>query len=187
MGRVDEALAILEWARAHDPLSRSIRATRAFALWLGRRFDEAIAEAEQVLEIGPTYAMALIRLGVACAGKGLFTDAVRAFRAAEAAAPELVDCVSLQGWAHARAGRKREALKQLERLRRLARRRYVPAFLFGTVHLGLGEHDKALQCMEQEAEARGWYLLLIKQGPQFDALRSQARFQALLRRLNFPP
>jgi hypothetical protein len=41
--------------------------------------------------------------------------------------------------------------------------------------------------MEQEAEARGWYLLLIKQGPQFDALRSQARFQALLRRLNFPP
>jgi TolB-like protein/Tfp pilus assembly protein PilF len=187
MGRIDDGLATLEWARAHDPLSRSIRATRAFVLWLGRRFDEAIAETQQILEIDPTYAMALIRLGVAYAGKGLYTDAVRAFRAAEAAAPELPDCVALQGYAHARAGGKREALKQLDRLRRLARRRYVPAFLFGGVYLGLGEHDKALQFMEQEYDARGWYLLLIKQGPQFDPLRSQARFQALMRRLNFPP
>ncbi len=187
MGRIDDALATLEWARAHDPLSRSIRATRAFVLWLGRRFDEAIAEVDQVLEIDPTYAMALIRLGVAYAGKGLYTDAVRAFRAAEVAAPELLDCIALQGYAHARAGSRREALKQLNKLRRLARRRYVPAFLLATVYLGLGEQDKALRFMEKEYDARGWYLLLIGQAPQFDTLRSQPRFQALVRRMNFPP
>jgi serine/threonine-protein kinase len=185
-GRIEDALAVLEWAKAHDPLSRTLQATRAFVFTLGRRFDEAIAEAEQVLEIDPTYPMALIRLGVAHAGKGRYTHAVRAFRAAEAAAPELLDCIALQGMASARAGNRREALKQLNRLRRLARRRYVPPFLFANVHLGLGEHDKAVRFMEQEADARGWYLLLIKQGPQFDPLRDHPRFQGLLQRLSFP-
>lgn len=187
MGRIDDALATLEWARTHDPLSRSIRATRAFVLWLDRRYDEAIAEVEQVLEIDPTYTMALIRLGVAYAGKGLYPDAVRAFRAAEAASPELLDCIALQGYAHARAGSRREALKQQNKLRRLARRRYVPAFLFSGVYLGLGEHDEAVRYMEQEYDARGRYLLMIKHGPQFDTLRSQPRFQALVGRMNFPP
>jgi adenylate cyclase len=54
------------------------------------------------------------------------------------------------------------------------------------VYLGLGEHDKALQWMEKEYDARGWYLLLLAQAPRFDALRSHPRFQALLSRMNFP-
>lgn len=186
MGRIDEALAVLEWARTHDPLARGIQATRAFVLWLGRRFDDAIAEAEQVLEIDPRYAMALIRLGVAHESKGEHREAVRAFRAAEDAAPELLDCIALQGHAHARAGSTREALKQLAKLRRLARRRYVPAFLFANVYHGLGDHEKALGFMEQEYDARGWYMLLLKQAPRFDSLRSHPRFQALIRRMSFP-
>ena len=96
------------------------------------------------------------------------------------------DCIALQGYAHARAGSTREALKQLERLRRLARRRYVPAFLFANVYLGLGDQEKALRFIEQEYDARGWYLLLIRQAPQFDPLRSHPRFKALLSRMNFP-
>ena len=79
-----------------------------------------------------------------------------------------------------------QALKQLDALRRLAKRRYVPAILFATVYVGLGEQEKAVRFMEKEYDARGWYLLLIKHGPQFDPLRSHPRFQALVRRMNFP-
>lgn len=186
MGRIDEALETIEWALTHDPLSCSIQAARVFALVLGRRFDEAIAQAELVLEIVPDYPMALIRLGVAYGGKGLHADAVRAFRRAKNAAPGLLACIALLGYAHARAGNKREALKQLNELRRLAKRRYVPAFLFATVYLGLGEQHKAVRFMEKEYDARGWYLLLIRHGPQFDPLRSHPRFQALVHRMNFP-
>lgn len=186
MGRIDEALAVLEWARTHDPLSRGIQACRAFVLWLGRRFDEAIAEAELVLEIDPNYAMALIRLGAAYEGKGRHAKALEAFRRAEKAAPGLMDCISLQGYVQARAGEKREARKQLERLRRLASRQYVPTFLFANVCLGLGEHDKAVRFMEQEYDARGWYMLLTGQAPLYDPLRSHPRFQALVRLMNFP-
>jgi len=186
MGRVEEALETIERARTYDPLSLPIQATLAFVLWLGRRFDEAIAQAEQVLEIDPDYPMALIRLGVACAGNGTYAEAVRALQRAKHAAPQLLDCTSLLGYVLARAGDRREALKQLGELRRLSRRRYVPAFLFANVYLGLGDHDQALRLMEQECDARGWYLLLIRQAPQFDPLRSHPRFQALMRRMDFP-
>ncbi len=186
MGRIDDSLATIERARTDDPLSRGIQACRAFVLWLGRRFDEAIAQAEQVLEIDPNYPMALIRLGVAYEGKGMHAEAVQAFRRAKDAAPGLLDCIALLGHAHARAGCARDALKQLNELRRLARRRYVPPFLFASVYLGLGDQDKAVRFMEDEYDARGWYLLLIRQAPQFDSLRSHPRFHALIRRMNFP-
>jgi hypothetical protein len=105
---------------------------------------------------------------------------------AQTAAPGLLDCAAFLGYAHARAGNTREALKQLDTLRDLAKSRYVPAFLFANVHLGLGELDTALGFMEQEYEARGWYLLLIGQSPLYDPLRSHPRFDALMRRMNFP-
>ncbi len=186
MGRLDEALETIERALLHDPRSRAIQATRAFVLLLARRFDEAVAQAELVLKIDPDYPMALIRLGLGYAAKGMYADAVRALRKAAGSAPELLDCVALLGYAHAMAGDKSEALKHLDALRREARARYVPAFLFSGVYLGLGQQEKAIRCMEREYESRGWYLLLIGQAHQFDPLRSHPRFQALLRRMNFP-
>ena len=71
-------------------------------------------------------------------------------------------------------------------LRQLAKQRYVPAFLFATVHSGLGEREKALTFFEKEYDARGWYMLLIKYAAQFDNLRDHPRFQALIRRMKFP-
>jgi TolB-like protein/Tfp pilus assembly protein PilF len=186
MGRTDEALLIIDRALLSDPLSSVVQTTRAFALWFGRRFDEAIAQAQQVLEADPQYPMALIRLGVAYAAKEMHEEAVRAFRAAGKAAPGLLDCIGLLGYAQGRAGNRRSALKQLDELRSAASARYVPPFVFAMVHLGLGEHDEALRFIEKEYDARGWYLLLIKHAPQFDPLRRHPRFRALIRRLNFP-
>jgi hypothetical protein len=48
------------------------------------------------------------------------------------------------------------------------------------------EHDQAIAAIEKEYDVRGWYLLLIKQTPHFDVLRSHPRFQALLQRMGFP-
>lgn len=186
MGRVGEALLTIEPARVSDPLSSVVQSTRAFALLLGRRFDEAIEQAEQVLEIDGQYPMALIRLGLAYAGKGMYTDAIGVFGAAESAAPGLLDCISLQGYAYALAGNEQAALKRLGELQDLATTRYVPPFLFSGVYLGLGEYDEAVRFMEEEFDARGWYLLLLKHAHQFDPLRTLPRFQALVERMNFP-
>ena len=53
MGRFDEALSIIDAGLVYDPLSRAIQATRAFVLLMARRFDEAIDQAEAVLDTAP--------------------------------------------------------------------------------------------------------------------------------------
>jgi TolB-like protein/tetratricopeptide (TPR) repeat protein len=186
MGRFDEALETIDRARRHDPLSSVVLSTRAFVFLMGSRFDEAIAQADLVMELEPEYPMGLIRIGLAYGAKGRFDDAVAALQRAVRAAPELLAARALLGHALARAGRQREALKSLTELRQLAKQRYVPAFLFATVHSGLGEPEKALTFLEKEYDARGWYMLLIKYAPQFDNLRDHPRFQAVIRRMKFP-
>jgi TolB-like protein/Tfp pilus assembly protein PilF len=186
MGRIAEALDVIDTAIVHDPMSRSIHATRAFALTFGRRFDEAIAQAKVVLELDPDYPMALIRIGLAYCAKGMHDEAIAALRRADASSAGLLDCKALLGYAYARAGRRVDALNQLSELRRLAADRYVPPFLFCNITVGLGEYDEAIRSIEQEYDARGWYLLLARHGAQFDPLRSHPHFQLLMRKMNFP-
>jgi tetratricopeptide (TPR) repeat protein len=161
-------------------------ATKSFALQLGDRFDEAITEAKLALEIQPGYAMALIRLALAYHFNGMSAPAIKTIRKAAAAAPGLHDCASLLGYMLAHAGDTDAAVKELEKLRRLARRRYVPVFLFANIYIGLGEHERAIRMIEKEYDAKGWYMLMLKQSPVHDPLRSHPRFQALIRRMNFP-
>lgn len=186
MGRIDDALAVIDAALVHDPMSPAILSTRAFVLWMARRFDEAVDQAEAVLDIDPAYPMALIRLGAAHAGKGDWGHATRAFRRAAAAAPDLPACYGLLGYAQGRAGNRPQALAALEKLTRMRQSRYVPAFTFGMVHLGLGEMDRAIRCIEDEYHSRGWFLVLLNQAPHFDPLRGTPRFDAIVRRMKLP-
>jgi TolB-like protein len=186
MGRCDEALAVLDLAGAHDPLSPGLHASAAFVLWLDRRYEEARARAELALEMEPNYAMALIRLGNIFTSMGHYDEAVDCFRMAAAATPSLLACTSLLGYAHGRAGRRTEAEEILEELRVQRADRHVPDFLLANVALGLGDATEALRHIELEWQARGWYVLLLNRSPLYDALRSDPRFQDLLRRLNFP-
>jgi TolB-like protein/Tfp pilus assembly protein PilF len=186
MGRFDDAARIVDAALAHDPISPAILATKAFVLWMGRRFDEAVDQAEAVLDIDPAYPMALIRLGVACAGQGDWARAIRAFRRAVSAAPELPASHGLLGYAYGMADNRLQALAALEKLAHLQETRYVPALPFGMVHLGLGEMDTAIRYLESEYENRGWSVLLLNQAPQFDPLRGIPRFDAVVRRLRLP-
>jgi hypothetical protein len=54
-------------------------------------------------------------------------------------------------------------------------------------YIGLGEKNRALGWMERAYEEHDQGMVYIKAYPGWDALRSEPRFQALVRRMNFPP
>jgi hypothetical protein len=54
------------------------------------------------------------------------------------------------------------------------------------VQIGLGERDQALASLEQGYKNRDQWMLYLKVDPHVDDLRSDPRFQDLLRRMNFP-
>jgi Flp pilus assembly protein TadD len=90
------------------------------------------------------------------------------------------------GVAHAASGKSEKAHQILTRLRELSEQRYVSPSEFATVHLALGDKNRALAYLEKGYEERSSYLTYLKADPFLDPLRDDPRFQSLLRRLNFP-
>jgi len=72
-------------------------------------------------------------------------------------------------------------------LRELSKRRYVSAYGIAQIYTALGDFDHAWAWLEKAFEERSFQLIWLKVDPTIDALRSDPRFQDLLRRMNFPP
>jgi hypothetical protein len=83
-------------------------------------------------------------------------------------------------------GRKNEAEKLINEAREIARHQYVSGFLFAEAYVGLGQKDQAITWLERAYDAHDEWMVYIASYPGLDRLHSQPRFQALLRRMNFP-
>ena len=94
------------------------------------------------------------------------------------------------GYAYAVAVRKTDAQRILEKLNDLSKQKYVSAVLVAMIYAGLGEKDKAFEWLEEGYDDRSIGLANleeIKVDPAYDPLRSDPRFQDLLRRMNLQP
>ena len=90
------------------------------------------------------------------------------------------------GLAHtyAVAGKRDEARKMLDEVLAGSRKEFVSPVMIALVYVGLREHDTAFEWLEKAFQSRDAMCYLLKVDPRFDPLRSNSRFQSLLRRLN---
>jgi hypothetical protein len=86
----------------------------------------------------------------------------------------------------ATAGRKKEAIQLLDGLTKLATQKYVAPCFFAGIHLGLGDPDRAIECLEKSFAEHSHWLIYLHIDPSMDALRPDPRFQDLLRRIGLP-
>ncbi len=179
-GRFDESLFQIGRALELEPMSLMINATRGWILHYARRNQEAIEQFRKTIELDSGFCSAHWLLGYAYEGAGQFGEAIGEFR--EAMRLDRTPAVlSSLGHALARAGRADEARAILDDLNRLALQRYVSPESQALVHVGLGENERALEWLERALEERSSYLILLKVDPRLDALRSDARFERLLK------
>jgi hypothetical protein len=69
----------------------------------------------------------------------------------------------------------------------LAKGEEVSSFFMAEIYANLGDKGEALKWLEKAVEERDVEIDLIKVYPAFDNLRSEPRFQNLLRRMNLAP
>ena len=125
-------------------------------------------------------------LGWGLAGLDRYDEAVEAFRQLVIVSRGEPLGQGWLGWALGLVGQRQEALTILGDLERRRSESYVGGTLLAWVCLGLGDHDQAISWLERAAEERdGLYTWLIALFV-FDPLRSDPRFQALLKKMNFP-
>jgi DNA-binding winged helix-turn-helix (wHTH) protein/Tfp pilus assembly protein PilF len=180
LGRFDDGLALLTQASQADPTSLIIGCDLGKALFFARRYDAAIRECRTLLEMDPTFPRARLYLGLSLLLNGE-REAALATMAGLGPCDSSAYAQAIVAYASAVAGRPqvaREALWALQHLRRLE---YVTPYAFALVHLGLNEHEAALNCLERMVDD-GHDVLGLSVSPLMDALRGTRRFQALLAR-----
>jgi tetratricopeptide (TPR) repeat protein len=190
-GRVEEALAVEQRAQGLDPLgSKGMTRHPGWLLWYARRYDEAIAYLLETIEADPDNYVSHLYLSWNYWGKGLHTMAVetlehagRIYPAAPRYDPNYVACLA---FAQGSAGRSTHASATIRQLLELRKRTYVPPMLVAIAYTGVGDTEHAIEWIERAYEVRDPHLLSIKMSPALDPLRSDPRFQDILRRMNFP-
>jgi len=186
VGRLDEAVAEVKRALQLDPVALAAHAQLAVILYRARRYDEALQQLRAMLELDPNYPVAHLNLGLVHAAQGKYTEAIAAFERARSLDAGSAELTALLAYALARSGERRQATALLAELQAKSAREFVQPFAVGLVHLGLGDHAAAVDCLERGYQERSWMTALIKVNPELDALRGDSRFEALVRRLNFP-
>jgi tetratricopeptide (TPR) repeat protein len=126
-------------------------------------------------------------LGVAYQGQGRPLEAIPEYRRAVEMSDGDQDAVAALAHAYAAVGRRPEAVKLLRDLERNPGNAYLSPYLVATIYAGLGNKDKAFELLEEAYRERCWDIAWqIKADLRLDSLRSDPRFESLLRRIGLP-
>lgn len=186
LGRHGEAIAEMEQARRLDPLSPVINVNVAWVLYRARRYESALQELQKASDIDPNYIRLHYLRACIYVQKRMLTEAAAEFHNFQEeisrGSRSPMRLVGL-GYANAVMGRKTEALRVVDEMKRQNVLPYDIAYILAA----LGEKDAAFQWLYQAYAGHSPRLVEnLKVEPALDPLRSDPRFPELLRRIGLP-
>ncbi len=187
MARFDEGLIECNRARELEPLSLLISTNIGLHYFYSRQYELAAKQITATLEMDPNFAYAHWMLGCVYTQKPTLGDGIAECQKAIALEADNPRYVAMLGVAYAKSGRRNEALKILGDLQELSKRRFVSPGASALILANMeGKREETMEELERAYEDHWWNMYQVKVQPWFDSLRSDPRFQALLRRMNFP-
>jgi TolB-like protein/DNA-binding winged helix-turn-helix (wHTH) protein/Tfp pilus assembly protein PilF len=181
-GRTEEALVWARRARELDPLGASDDV--AWTLFFAHHYDEAIQEFRNYLAVKPDVGPAMWPYGFALICNHQYEEAISVLERAASITDRSPGVIGALVWAYAHAGRRADALRLLEELKKRQQQTgYVPAAAFIYAYMGLGDNDQAFVWFEPAYQEHSNILKFIKVFPPFDGVRADPRFQELVRRV----
>jgi TolB-like protein/DNA-binding winged helix-turn-helix (wHTH) protein/Flp pilus assembly protein TadD len=183
VGRHEEALDEAKRAFELDPLSAMINTWLGLRYYDARRYDEAIEQGRKVLEFDPSFAAAHLLLGQAYVQKGLHAQAISELQSATSLSGDSPLYMAQVGVAYAAAGKNAEALRVSDQLQKVARRSYVSSYGLAQIYAALGDKQHAMKWLQSAYDERAVWMQYLKVDPVLDSVRSQPRFQDLVRQM----
>jgi serine/threonine protein kinase/tetratricopeptide (TPR) repeat protein len=182
-GSMGDALVEAHTAVELDAGSVSARRSLGWAYYYSRRYDQARYHLEKAIAMNPIAEETYRVLGLVLAMAGELEDARRVLEEALVLPETSTYTRATLGYALARAGHRDEAHRVLTELEEHATHTYVSPVSFATVHLGLGEVERALDWTERAREERRGWLTYLRVNPIMDPMREHPRFAALVRQM----
>jgi eukaryotic-like serine/threonine-protein kinase len=184
--RNEEALVEARKSVELNPFDANLNTCLAWHSFCSGRLEEAAKRARDELAADSTNWWAHINLAWAYEQQRMYTEAIAEFQRAADLWPE--SSLGRAGLAHAYAvaGRTEEARRGLAALRTMSASRYVPAYDFAAVHMGLGQRDSALAWLDRALLERSAFLVYVRYDPRFGVLHADSAFQKVVRNLGVP-
>jgi len=185
-GRHAEALAEAKRARELDPLNLKNNALEGLFLIHAGRIDEGLDRLQKTFELDPNFWFAHLFASSAYSEKEMFDKAVaEARKARDFSGGGNSVSMAFLGYALAKSGKQAEARAVLKELSKLSATRYVPPYHIALVYNGLGEREQALLFLERGYNEHDPKMAFLKVEPKWNSLRSDPRFQNLMKRVGF--
>jgi eukaryotic-like serine/threonine-protein kinase len=184
IGRFDEAIAQGERATALDPLSPSILVDNVVAFMYSGKAARAVELTRKAAELDPTFFFPTTEDGLLALQTGRFSEAIPKLEQSRTmGAPPFT--TAYLAYAYAMSSDRPRAMATLAELKRISPGGEAAPFNLALVYLGLGDRTHALDSFEQAYAASSQSLVWLKVDRIYDPLRSEPRFMALMKRLNF--
>ncbi len=187
MSRNDDAITEARRALELDPLSAEICQVAGTIILYSRRedlYDEAIGLLRNAIELDPNLSLAHDNLGIALVQKGMYDEGIAEIRKSiEISAEEGPIAMGELAYAYTKAGKAEEAKKILAELLARWEDHHGSAIGIAIAYSSLGDTEKALEWLERAYEGHSGYLPFAGSDFVFDNIRSDSRFQNLLKKI----
>jgi eukaryotic-like serine/threonine-protein kinase len=185
LGQTNQAAAKLAELLARDPMSPWANHELGCVSYYARRYDVSIDQFRRSIKLSPDFQIAYANAGRAFAQKGMYREAINTLEKGRKIDPSWPMTVAELGYAHAVSGQGAVSKDYLRQLNKIASHRYVDAFLFALIYVGLGDRERTVQYLEKAYAERSSSMPWLRVEPRLDFLRSDPRFKDLLRRVGF--
>jgi TolB-like protein/Tfp pilus assembly protein PilF len=181
----DRAIEEMRRARQVEPLTPAFAADLAWQYWTEGEIDRAIEQAQESLDLQPNFNEGLAVLGSAYTEKGMYAQAIATHRRLAATGPRWKWFLP---YTYARAGEKDAAR---ETLAKFLEEKPKPTgawagWFVAADYTALGNKDEAFHWLQIAFKAHHSFFPWLRSDPLLVPLHSDPRFQALVRRMNFP-
>ena len=182
MGKLDESIKSVQRAHELDPLSLIINADLGTAYLYAGQLEQAVEQYKKTIELDENFYYAHAYLGRTFMMKGEYENAIKEFEKAQTLGSD-PRVLMLFACNYSRMGKRGEALKKIEELKKVSREKYVSPYYFALAFASLGDKDTAFEWLEKAFAAREGRMTLMKADPLLNDLRSDPRFTDLLKRV----
>jgi len=185
MKRPEEAMAQMDRALQLDPLNEVVQVHHAFLLESAGRDDEALAQWRKLLRTSPQHPMAHWDFSVIYLRKAMYEESLAEMKAHYSCLGDReVEEALTQGYAQ--SGYRGAMRRAADLLAARARKTYVLSFDVAALYTIAGENAQALDWLEKSLEERSPHMPYVDAYMELAPLRSDPRFQDILRKMNLP-
>ncbi len=184
--RHEEAIREIRKAHELDPLSLVINRNVGQVLYRARRFDEAIVALQRTLEMNPSFSYIHFHMGSIYLQNQKYAEALQELEVEKSIARGW--STQIDAWigiTYAKMGDREKAQEILDELLKRSEQTFVAPTLMAILYFALGEDDQGFQKLEDAYKVYDNWVRLLKVEPIFDRVRSDPRFEEMLRKRGF--